>query len=117
MTQPSKRHEECLHEDRWESVQSELDDMKRHLAKDTTATWVRWAIPLVVTAIVGIYGVLDARIRQTETADAAFMEESFRDRRQMAEKTATLEARQREQFDRILVELKYLNDRITQIAR
>jgi hypothetical protein len=98
-------------------VQADIEKIDEKLSKDATAMWVRWAIPLVVTAVVSVYGVLDARIRQTETADAAFMEESFRDRRQIAEKTATLEARQREQFERILGELKYLNDRITQLSR
>jgi hypothetical protein len=79
--------------------------------------WVRWAIPLVVTGIVGIYGVLNARIEAVAETGLSFGEESLRDRRLLSEKTATLEARQREQFERILVELKYLNDRITQMQR
>ena len=107
--------EHCFHEDRWAAVQSELGDLKQHLRKDTTAIWVRWAFPLVVTAVVFFYGVLCSRIKDIEVSDAAFAEASMQDRRSLSEKTAAIEARQREQFDRILSELKVLNDRITQL--
>ena len=82
------------------------------MARDATATWVRWSIPMAVTLTVTVFGFVQERIGSVEAYAQAKVEESQIDRRELAARTSELEVRQKEQFDRILMELKHLNDRI-----
>jgi len=104
--------EHCLHEDRWEIVQREIEGLKDVMRADTTATWVRWAIPLAVTLTVTVFGFLQDRIGAVESYAQDQVKESLADRRALAQRTGELEVRQKEQFERILEELKHLNRRI-----
>lgn len=104
--------EHCHHEDRWEAVQRDLAEVKQAMARDATATWVRWAIPLTVTLAVTVFGVLQDKIGAVESYAQARVEESLADRRALALRTGQIEVRQKEQFERILEELKHLNKRI-----
>jgi len=104
--------EHCLHEDRWESVQRDLSEVKQTLARDTTATWVRWSIPLVVTLVVTVYGFLQSQLDASSAYVQDQVTQSLTDRRGLASSVAVLDARQKEQFARILEELKRLNTRV-----
>jgi len=105
-------HDDCLYPDRWESVQRDLAEVKAALARDATATWVRWSIPLIVTFLVAVFGFLQDKIGAIETYAQAKVEESLADRRSLALRTGEIEVRQKEQFERILQELQHLNKRI-----
>jgi len=104
--------EHCLHEDRWEDVKEEIAELRDLVRADTTATWVRWAIPLAVTLTVTVFGFLQDRIGAVESYAQARMEESMADRRALAQRTGEIEVRQKEQFERILQALQHLNKRI-----
>jgi hypothetical protein len=105
-------HPECLHQDRWDHFSEEIDEIKTLMRRDTTATWVRWALPLVATAVLGVYADLNVRIVDHNKADVAFQADSMSDRRQLSQRQGEMDARQREQYDRILSELSYLRSRI-----
>lgn len=109
--------EHCLHEDRWNAIQADIDEVKDSLKKDTTASWVRWALPIAISMIIAVAGFFQDKISAMETNVEARFEASVNDRRQLAMHSAELEARQKEQFERILSELKHLNDRVSELKR
>lgn len=104
--------EHCKHEDRWESVRRDVEQLQNQMSRDATALWVRWAIPLIVTLTVAVFSFVQQRIDGVEGYIQTRVDESQADRRFLASRTSELEVRQKEQFDRILVELQRLNNLI-----
>ena len=90
----------CKYEDRWTQMIRDIGDIRSDRRKDPTATWVRWAVPLVTTALIGVYGVLENRIdstndsiQSTQQTIQKLSSESIADRRTLAERQVSLETR------------------------
>ena len=109
--------EHCLHEDRWESIHTQLSDMRRDLRRDAAAMWFRWAIPLTMALVLGSYLVLNNRIDAYQRDDAEFRQSSIADRRLLAERQVEVATKQTQQFESIMQELKYLRAKIERQPR